>query len=542
MGGPLGPSRGHLILRKPILAMLAAVLALTGNAFAGTPQVLSAPDAEAYRAAFEAVDRGDYIDAVMQTVEITDTSLAGYVTYRQLMHPTAHKSNFDELAGWLGRYSDLPVAERISGLAARRKPLSAAPLPVPALTGKDWALTPLVPPGTGGPFDLDNQRLAREAFYRGDAKRALSLGSAVGDRWIVGLASYRLRHFEQAEAAFMQLADDRGADPWLRAASAYWASRSANAVGKTERSREHLRLAAGAPNTFYGMIAARQLQLKDLGQPITMVMDDLPAVQPRRTPLTRIAYTRPNEDVLRLLSEDIRAHRAAALAQIGRIEEAAAELRAGLALATTAQDRNRWNDLAAVINAGLAEDMGPGATSRRRTSFDYPTPALKPKDGFTVNKALVYAIVNQESRFKPGLVSPAGAVGLMQLMPDTAVHATGDTKLRTDMSPLFDPAFNLRVGQDYLSWLMSEGVGFDILRTVAAYNGGPATLQKTAGMLGDDDESLMVIECMPALETRNYVEKVMVAYWTYRQKFGQENTTLDAIASGERYVDVRLDR
>ena len=63
-----------------------------------------------------------------------------------------------------------------------------------------------------------------------------------------------------------------------------------------------------------------------------------------------------------------------------------------------------------------------------------------------------------------------------------------------------------------------------------------------AGMLGEDDESLMVIECMPALETRNYVEKVMVAYWTYRQKFGQDNTTLDAIASGERYVDVRLDR
>jgi soluble lytic murein transglycosylase-like protein len=257
-------------------------------------------------------------------------------------------------------------------------------------------------------------------------------------------------------------------------------------------------------------------------------------VQPRRTPLTRIAYTRPNEDVARLMSEDIRAHRAAALAQIGRIEEAAAELRAGLALATTVQDRNRWSDLAAVINAGLAEDMAPGSASRRRTSFDYPTPALKPKDGFTVNKALVYAIVNQESRFKPGLVSPAGAVGLMQLMPDTAVHATGDAKLRSDMSPLFDPALNLRVGQDYLSWLMTDGVGYDILRTVAAYNGGPATLQKTAGMLGDDDESLMVIECMPALETRNYVEKVMVAYWTYRQKFGQENTTLDAIASGER--------
>ena len=60
-------------------------------------------------------------------------------------------------------------------------------------------------------------------------------------------------------------------------------------------------------------------------------------------------------------------------------------------------------------------------------------------------------------------------------------------------------------------------------------------------MLGEDDESLMVIECMPAPETRDYVEKVMAAYWTYRKKFGQDVKTLDALATGQKYVDARWD-
>jgi hypothetical protein len=60
-------------------------------------------------------------------------------------------------------------------------------------------------------------------------------------------------------------------------------------------------------------------------------------------------------------------------------------------------------------------------------------------------------------------------------------------------------------------------------------------------MLGEEDDSLMVIECMPAPETRDYVEKVMAAYWAYRKKFGQDLGTLDMIASGQKYVDARWD-
>jgi soluble lytic murein transglycosylase-like protein len=242
------------------------------------------------------------------------------------------------------------------------------------------------------------------------------------------------------------------------------------------------------------------------------------------------------------MRDDVRAHRAAALAQIGRVAEAGQELRAGLALAKAPEDHDRWAALAALLNAELAETPQAVAGPKRRYGEpDYPVPNLHPRKGFTIQRALVYAIVRQESRFNPGVVSPAGAVGLMQLMPDTAAHATGNSRFRDDASPLFDPSTNLTVGQDYVSWLMNQGVGYDILRTVAAYNGGPGTLQKTAQMLGEDDESLMVIECMPAPETRDYVEKVMAAYWTYRKKFGQDVKTLDALATGQKYVDARWD-
>lgn len=526
--------------RMRIAALAVVCTTISGAAFAAPPQVLSPSDAQLYAAAFDAVDRGDFIDATMRSVEITDPTLSGYLNYRQLMHPTAHKSNFDELSGWLLRNADLPMAERIAALAAKRKPLEAAPAVPARLTGVPWSQVELVSPGSGGPFDLDNARLARQAFYSGDSKRAFDLAKAVGDRWIMGMAAYRLRRFDQAEVALAKLAEDQSEDLWVRAGAAYWAGRAAAAQGDDDAAAWHMRQAAGAPQTFYGMIAARQVELADLGDPIPMI--EAPTPTGRAVGLIKASFSGPSADLDRFMQDDPRAHRAAALAQIGRVTESADELRAGMALAGSAQERDRWARLAALINAGLADDMKPGGpTARRLADADYPVPSLKPREGFKVNKALVYAIVRQESRFNPAVVSPAGAVGLMQLMPDAAAHATGDTRLRDDMSPLFDPSYNLKVGQDYLSWLMNQGVGYDILRTVAAYNGGPATLQKTAQMLGEDDESLMVIECMPALETRNYVEKVMAAYWNYRKKFGQESVTLDAIATGQRYVDIRWD-
>jgi soluble lytic murein transglycosylase-like protein len=320
-------------------------------------------------------------------------------------------------------------------------------------------------------------------------------------------------------------------DPWLRAGGAYWAARSAGEQGDDAKAAGHLRDAAAFPDTFYGMIAARRADLA-------------PQMEAKAETgvFTPTAYSAPDPALASFVAQNPRAHRAAALAQIGRPTEAGLELRAGLALCDTPVEREKWMGLIMALNQPLT--TGAAMVDNLRRSFtstaDYPTPELNPKWGFSIDKALVYAIVRQESRFDPQAVSPSGAVGLMQLMPEAAARAAGDDKLKVDNTPLFDPAFNLRVGQDYLTWLMECGVGYDILRTVAAYNGGPGTLLKTAERVGEDD-SLLIIESLPSLETRNYVEKVMAGYWTYRKMFGEDSKTLDALARGATFVDARLD-
>jgi soluble lytic murein transglycosylase len=135
----------------------------------------------------------------------------------------------------------------------------------------------------------------------------------------------------------------------------------------------------------------------------------------------------------------------------------------------------------------------------------------------------------------------AGAIGLMQLMPQTAARALGDDKLVSDPNSLYDPATNLRAGQDYIGLLMQQATHGDMLRAVAAYNGGPGSLLRTEQMVGDDD-ALMLIESMPAQETRAYVQKVIASYWIYRRMFGENGRSLDAVASGAGVVDPKIDR
>jgi soluble lytic murein transglycosylase-like protein len=416
------------------------------------------------------------------------------------------------------------VADRIFALATKRKPADAADPPQPSvLLGDDIDHAELAAAS-------ERVQQARDAYFAGDLRRTLELAPAAGERFVAGLAAYRLGEFGQAQAYFAEVARDETRDAWTRAGGAFWAARTAEILGEADKSKSFLRAAAQAPDTFYGMIAERKLRLALAEH----------AAPPSIDSLIRAAYTLPPPEVMELVSGNIRAHRAAALAQIGRLHECGQELRAGLALARTDAEREKWAKLAAALGVATANPT-PGAAPRIAARADYPTPELSPRSGFTIDRALVYAIVRQESAFNPQAVSPKGAVGLMQLMPEAAARAAGDDKLKADVRPLFDPAFNLRVGQDYLTWLMERGVGPDILKTVAAYNGGPGLVAKTAQALGPAADDLLLIESIPAFETRAYVQKVMAGYWTYRQLFGLDTRTLDALAGGAREIDARLD-
>lgn len=548
-------------VRTLVMALAVAVLTMTqaGAARAAGADVLSPMDARAYREAFASSARGDFAAAEDALERTKDKSLTGHLIFARLMHPTAYRAEYDELVAWLKAYGDHPGADRIYALALKRKPVGAADPKAPSFLdiSRGWARIEGAAALAGGPAGPDRDRAAREAYYSGDAAKALALAPAAGNPWIAGLAAWRLGRWEEAQAFFRAVAVDEDEDEWLRAGGAFWAARASRMLGQGDQAAAFLRLAAKTPHSFYGMIAQRALELEG---PRISARDE--AYRPSGEPLLIRVSTAPAlaapalADIGPFLKSDKRARRAAALMQVGRQAEAGLELRAGLSTAKTAAERRQWESLILALNAPIttaadttpvASVRRPTAAPRRRPPADYPTPELFPSGGWTLDRALVYALVWKESGFNPYAVSGAGAMGLMQVRPVAAARAAGDDQLLANPMPLLDGPTNLRVGQDYFTWLMERGLGggpegYDVMRAVAAYNAGAGTVLNTIKKVGPDADTLLLVESLPALETRDYVEKVMTAYWMYRKKFGGETRTLDAAARGDRIIDLRLDR
>lgn len=578
----LAASIGALVLAAGLGAALPAAAASKDRPSATAPalpslKVLSPGDVRAYSAALSATQRGDFDAADDAAARIDDTLLMGRLTYRKLMHPS-YIAKFDELRAWLKTYGEQPDADRVYTLAKKRQPTGASAIPAVAPTtalaefradvSLDAPPAPVVDP-TWARVESQAQRLesktrkldlaapkakvdpklqaSREAYYAGDVKKAYGLATDAGERWIAGLAAFRLERYDEAVRRFDALSTDTAENEWVRSGAAYWAARAATAGGQPDRAPEFLERAAKTPYTFYGLIAERQLGLDaavtadgmDLGETITS--DAAARSQP--TPTVLVAGE-AGEAVARLVKKDPRARRAAAYVQLGMKTEAGAELRTALMGAAGTETRKTWTNLALALNAPLTSPADL-ARNNGRSRFDlaqYPTPALDPQGGFTLDKALVYALVRQESKFDASAVSSAGAYGLMQLMPATAAVVAGDGRqVAFDPAVLHDPSINLRLGQDYVSRLL-VGTQDDILKAVAAYNIGPEAIRKTVAKLGGDMDSLMVIESMPGAQTREFVEKVVAGYWIYRNLFGQASPSLNAAAAAAKAVTSTLDR
>ncbi len=129
---------------------------------------------------------------------------------------------------------------------------------------------------------------------------------------------------------------------------------------------------------------------------------------------------------------------------------------------------------------------------------------------------LVLALIQTESRFRQDALSSPGAVGLMQVMPDTAQWMADQLGLEDySAEKLYEREWNLKLGIAYLHYLRQQFPG-SLVQALAAYNAGPT---KVRSWLAADqwDGSRDNLEEIPYKETRNYVEKVMNRYETYRQ-------------------------
>src|SRR5690606_13990960 len=97
-------------------------------------------------------------------------------------------------------------------------------------------------------------------------------------------------------------------------------------------------------------------------------------------------------------------------------------------------------------------------------------------------------------------------------------------------------------GQDYVNRLFQiEAFQGDLLKAVISYNAGPGPMLAAIRKLGADADPLLLIETVDVPQARDYVEKVVAAYWIYQRMMGAPMKTLDAVASGARAVPIRLD-
>ncbi len=532
-------------------------------------------DARRYRHIFELQARAAWDDADTEMTGIHDRRLIGQVLRQRYLHAGSARVSYESLRAWLKRYGDQAGAGRILSLASARQPKGAPPPPQLAdIARLDGDLEVQATWGFGvaprsrstmgrtsdGPaverienflhagrpsaalrvlgndeaigglkdaeFDSLRARIAAGLFYSGDAHTALVLAKASAHRsgnevpgahWIAGLAAWRTGDIETAGRHFSAMAATKSLAPWEAAAAAYWAALAENRLGHAALADAWLNRSARFDRTFYGLISCRTLGRDTVFQ--------------WQVPTLTTAH-------LAVIAGSPGGSRALGLLQIGQSDLAEQELRR-----VHPHDNAQLAEalVALADDAGLpalALQVGNAVAAPEGRTYDaalFPLPHWTPLEGFTLDRALLFAIMRQESRFEPRLVSHAGATGVMQIMPETAhdVANDGADYQGLDRRRLFDPQWNLSLGQRYIAGLMtSPRVAGNLAHLTAAYNAGPSNLLRWRRDLDEISDPLMFIESIPMRETRDYVRKVLTNYWIYETRLGQRTPTLDALATG----------
>ncbi len=540
------------------------------------PDVLRDGDVVLYRKILEAHEAADWPLADKLIGALSDRQLVGHILAHRYLQ-TPYKATYEELRFWLLSFMDQTEAPRLYALAQSRKPKAGAPA-LPKLKqngsfqrsgdediswrdkpyssanpGKGWPslnaklkridsadkardALPLIAAADGSvdPVLLDQARarLAQLLFLGGHDSLALTLATAAArsaekapdGAWTGGLAAWRLNRKADALGLFAQVWDSPAASEWTRAGAAFWAYRSAKAIGKTVEADQWLMRAAEAPYSYYGLIARRTLRWD-------ISLDwDLPSLTAR--------------DLISLKRFPA-VTRALALTQIGLKARAEAELRAALPRLPAELHLPMLTLAERGGSPGLAMSLAGTVLRTKGERYDaglYPVPHWTPRQGFAVNPALLYAIARHESHFTVAAKNPSGAQGLLQIMPGTASAMARKGGTPDDAQELSDPTVNMTLGQRLASTLLRhEMVKGDLLRFTVGYSAGLGLLEKMlqgqgtskAALTAAQRDPLLFVESIPYSETRNFSKRLLANYWIYQRRLGQPTDSLTALAGGK---------
>jgi soluble lytic murein transglycosylase len=370
----------------------------------------------------------------------------------------------------------------------------------------------------------ERRTLIRQMLMAGDAKLAYRAAAAYTSGPEGRLVEAR---FHAGWIALAFLNDAKSAKPQFEKMLAlstlpdtitqgnYWLGRTLASLGDAAGAKAAYGKAARYTTMYYGLLARAQLGVK------SVELRPMPAWQGSEAAFDARDVVR----AIRLLAANGQGELAAPL-----LRNFSSSLKDGGQLLLAAR-------LAQAIGAHYLAVIIADRADQRGTPldlFNYPMDPLPASMKLAdVDKAAIYAIARQESRFQIDAVSHSGARGLMQLMPGTAKEtaakmgiAYSPKKLTTDVS------YNALIGSTYLAGQLRQFDG-SLALAAAGYNAGAGNAAKWVQAFGDpraaNVDPVVWVELIPFEETRRYVQRVLANYVIYRARLGNQVTMAQAL-------------
>jgi soluble lytic murein transglycosylase len=332
---------------------------------------------------------------------------------------------------------------------------------------------------------------------------------------------YALRFLDAPEKArghfrrIVELSDG----PISLARGHYWLARALEAAGEDAAARDHFVRAAEHQTAFYGQIAAARLSsvetaslLPEIGTDDRRHFGARPAVHAIRRLEAIEAYDEADA-LYRALAHELN--------DAGEI----------MLLAEMAETRGDHRLALRVGKWAAARGLEVGAIA-------FPVGAIpETSDISAAGTALAYAIARQESEFNASARSPAGALGMLQLLPGTARDMARAIGVSYEPARLTrDAAYNAQLGAAYLGTQLERFDGSYIL-TFAGYNAGPRRAREWVERYGDPRGAALKdvidwIERIPYHETRAYVQRVMENYQVYKMRLSGRMDIVEDLTQG----------
>lgn len=348
------------------------------------------------------------------------------------------------------------------------------------------------------------KRLAMALAFRHDGRAyarlsQLPTNDASTREWRVR-AALSQQNWSDVNAALDALSEDeKHQDKWQ-----YWRARALAASGQTDQAAALFRQLA-QNRSFYGFLAADRLRQNVLlsDHPVAVSnqeIEDLQRQNDFQVVAELLAIGRKLEAKLQWWHaiSALDSHRLIAAAKLAQQWQWPST-----AIFTIAK-ANEWDDIDLRFPLQHSVQIQASAAAQR------------------LDPAMIFGLIRQESAFDELADSPAGAKGLMQVMPETGQQIAASLKNHwTDKASLFDPELNVRYGSFYYKKLLNQFNGHHILAT-AAYNAGANRVKRWLpegkALPGD-----IWIESIPYKETRGYVSSVLFYALIYQQRL-QKNT------------------